>query len=123
MVRPGSMDWWRHIPSRCGLNDALRISPYSSSTGGAVLDKLNKFGMLSAFVIGACAVGFLMGGRSLERYDPARQALEFEVADQSEQIEKLKISNFMLEPSPNQLQGTTEIDAGAATAAPAPGEP
>jgi hypothetical protein len=88
-----------------------------------MLDKLNKFGMLSAFVIGAWAVGFLMGGRSLERYDPARQALEFEVADQSEPIEKLKISNFMIEASLNQLQGAAEIDADAATAAPAPGKP
>jgi hypothetical protein len=52
-----------------------------------------------------------------------RQALEFEVADQSEQIEKLKISNFMLEASLNQLQGAAEIDAGAAIAAPPPGEP
>jgi hypothetical protein len=83
-----------------------------------MLDELNKFGMLSAFIIGAWAVGFLMGGRSFERYDPARQALEFEVADQSEQIEKLKISNFMLEASLNQLQGAAEIDAGAPTAAP-----
>jgi hypothetical protein len=71
-----------------------------------MLDKLNKFGMLSAFIIGAWAVGFLMGGKSFDRYDPARQALEFEVADQSEQIEKLKISNFML----NQLQGAAKID-------------
>jgi cell division protein FtsB len=85
-----------------------------------MLDKLNKFGMLSAFIIGAWAVGFLMGGRSLERYDPARQALEFEVADQSEQIEKLRISNFMLEANLNQLQGATSIDADApAAAAPA----
>jgi hypothetical protein len=83
-----------------------------------MLDKLNKFGMLSAFIIGAWAVGFLMGGRSFERYDPARQALEFEVADQSEQIEKLKISNFML----NQLQGAAKIDAGAPTVTP-PAEP
>jgi hypothetical protein len=35
-----------------------------------MLDKLNKFGMLSAFIIGAWVVGFLMGGRSFETYDP-----------------------------------------------------
>jgi hypothetical protein len=83
-----------------------------------MLDELNKLGMLSAFIIGAWAVGFLMGGKSFERYDPARQALEFEVADQSEQIEKLRISNFML----NQLQRAAKIDAGAPTATP-PAEP
>jgi hypothetical protein len=59
-----------------------------------------------------------MGGRSLERHDPARQALEFEVADQSEQIEKLKISNFMLEASLNQLQGAAESNAGATAPSP-----
>ena len=82
-----------------------------------MLDKLNKFGMLSAFIIGAWAVGFLMGGKSFDRYDPARQALEFEVADQSEQIEKLKISNFILEANLNQLQGAAKIDGGPPTAA------
>jgi hypothetical protein len=87
-----------------------------------MLDKLNKFGMLSAFIIGAWAVGFLMGGGYFERHDLTWQALEWEVADQSEQIEKLKISNFMLEANLNQLQGAAEIDAGAAPTA-APPEP
>ena len=88
-----------------------------------MLDKLNKFGMLSALLIGAWAVGFLMGGRSFARYDPARQALEFEVADQSERIEKLEISNFMLEASLNQLQGAVEIDVRPPPAAAAPAGP
>ena len=78
---------------------------------------LNKCGMRSAFIIGAWAVGFLMGGGFFQRNDPARQALEFEVADQSEQIEKLKISNFMLEANLNQLQGAPKIDGGPPTAA------
>jgi hypothetical protein len=64
-----------------------------------------------------------MGGRYFERYDRlSRQALEWEVADQSEEIEMLKISNFMLEANLNQLQGAAEIDAGAPTAPP-PAEP
>lgn len=78
--------------------------------GRTMLDKLNKFGMLSAFIIGSWGVGFLMGGGYFERYDRlTRQALEWEVADQSEEIEKLKIANFMLEA----LQGVAKTDAGA----------
>ena len=106
------------MPCELVLTEAKTTEAYPS-TGGTMLNKLNKFGMLSAFIIGAWAVGFLMGGGSFERYDRLTwQALEWEVADQSEQIEKLKISNFMLEANLNQLQGAAEIDAGAPTLAP-----